>query len=801
MGEFMPAARQFPFSRTIREGVLLSSAWIALGSTVLAAPASAAADAPTNGNGDAESALANDPIGSEGDLIVTARFKAENLSKVPVAITVLDGLHLEEAHLQTLDQFQRLAPSLQIQGVNPRNQTVAIRGLGANPGLTTEGFEAGVGIYLDGVYNSRSAITLFDIFDIERVEVLRGPQGTLFGKNTVGGAVSIISKAPETTFGGAVEGSYGNYDSRQVAATVTGPLADTLAVRLTVGDTRREASIRRYSNGELYYGLHNQTAKGQLLFRPSEAFSLRVIGDYNYQYQNVPTAVLVTALPGTLGNGATVTTFAQRSANAGYTPLPINPEARTSDIDGPFFWRMRIGGISANAELEVGGLRFTSITAYRFYHIRPGYDIDSTGAQLYRNVAVDTDQRQFSQELRVQSSVRDIFDYTAGLYYFRQSMEVDSNIVYGPQAAQFLIGPTYNPAVLDRLIQHQLSNPKTDSYSAFGQATLHITPRLSATVGLRYTYEDKSGSTIGDAGTQVAPIASLPTNQQAVATTFRNRLAPALAYDARWKGGNVSGTAGLSYQATDNILAYATYSRGFKSAGLNLGAASNVPKVVEPEKANSYEIGLKTRLLDRRLTFNATLFQTDVENFQATIFDPTASTSYIANAGSVRSRGAEVDLSARVADGLTVGFAGAFTDAYYNSVKNTTCPFLLSYQTSCNINGLQLAGVSRWAWTATVEYKRPIGRRELYVGGDYAYRSHYFSNLNDDPYSRIAGYGVLGAHIGIRAANDAWDLSLWGKNLTNKFYYTVLNINTQNGIVGGMPGDPRYYGVRLKVGF
>ncbi|MFT4104113.1 MAG: TonB-dependent receptor plug domain-containing protein, partial [Burkholderiaceae bacterium] len=217
-------------SRTVGHGAawLRCASLLALGLATVPATALAAEGEPADAT-DRSGSAAGD------DIIVTARFKAENVRKVPVPITVLRGQALEETHLQTLDQFQRLAPSLQIQGINPRNQTIAIRGLGTNPGLTTEGFESGVGVYVDGVYNARSAITLFDIFDIDRVEVLRGPQGTLFGKNTTAGAIAIVSKAPEFDFGGSVQGTYGNYGLRQIQATITGPITDNLAARVTLG--------------------------------------------------------------------------------------------------------------------------------------------------------------------------------------------------------------------------------------------------------------------------------------------------------------------------------------------------------------------------------------------------------------------------------------------------------------------------------------------------------------------------------------------------------------------------------------
>jgi iron complex outermembrane receptor protein len=352
------------------------------------------------------------------------------------------------------------------------------------------------------------------------------------------------------------------------------------------------------------------------------------------------------------------------------------------------------------------------------------------------------------------------------------------------------------------LDNHTIFGSWDGSYSAFGQLTWHLDDKLSLVGGLRYTYEDKYGSSATAPAGTYAPLSAIPLAQQASATKDRNTVAPVYNYTARWAGGNLSGTASLDYQWDDDLMTYLTYSRGFQSAGLNLaGVPSTTPTVVAPEYVNSYEAGAKSNLLDNRLTLNGDLFWTDVSNFQATIYDTSlGGRTYIANAGGVRSRGAELDLRAIPLQGLSLTVSGVYDDAIYTSLNSTTCPYLQSYQTSCSLTGQQLAGVSHWAGTFTGEYAHSVAQDiEAYFGGDWTARTGYYSQLNDDIFSHIAGYGTINLHVGIRNIEQRWDLSLWSTNLLNQNYYTALTPSKSFGYTTGALGDPRFFGMTLRL--
>ncbi len=735
------------------------------------------------------------------EVVVTARHRTENAAKVPVAITVLKGSDLARNKLYNLNKIQQEAPSLQIQGVNPRNQTITIRGLGANPGLTTEGFEQGVGTYIDGVYYARTAITLFDLFDLDRVEVLRGPQGTLFGKNTTAGALNIVTREPAAKRTAEVELSYGNYNLEQGHLLLSGPISDTLGASLTLGDTKQQSTYRSYQSGKPFKGLENASARGQVVYKPNEDLKIRLLGDYNRQDVVGATSDISSILPTTLADGTTKTGFYQHAAAAGYTPLPINPWARTSDINSYNHWAMKTGGVSGQGDYNLNGFTLSSISAYRYFNIRPNYDADGTGATVFQTLGVNISQQQVSQELRLASPTGQAIEYTGGLYYFWQQSVINSFSIYGNQAEQFLYGAANPAAILTGVDQFQHYNPAVSSESAYGHATWHVTPRFDVIAGARYTYEDKTGTLNAYDPGNITPIADLPAAYQTSAAKTRNALAPTLNYSPHWSGGAPSGTFGVSYQITDKSLAYATYSRGFQAAGLNLaGAAASVPKVVAPEYVNSYEAGLKSTFFNNRIQFNESLFWSDVSNFQATVFDSNLNTTYIANAGNVRSRGAEFEARAVPLNGLSTSFAVTYDDATYQHLEATSCPYLYSDKTSCNLSGEPLAGVSRWAISASADYSYPVTEDyEIYTGGNYLYRSSYYSQFNDDQYSRIPGYGVLNLHLGFRPETARWDVELWSNNISNKRYFAVLSPTSSTGIVGATLGDPRTYGLTLKL--
>lgn len=795
LGIFVPAfsARPQIMRRLSLASLLLSSAAMTLSPAAYSKETETSA-APTEASEPAE------------DIVVTARFRNERLQDVPIAIGAVTGAQLAASHNDTLRQIQQQVPSLQILGFNPRNVSITIRGLGTNAGITNDGLEQGVGIYIDGVYHAKPSVAVTDLVDIERIDVLRGPQGTLFGKNTTAGAISITSKQPTFTPETSGEITIGNYGFKQGKLALSGGLTDSIAARLTLYGTHRDGTLYNTHYDKDWDTYNNWGVRGQLLFQPSTDFKLRLVADYNKQAAVGGIYVAKEVLPTTLANGATTRGFYTRAEQLGYTPLPVDPFARNIDIDTSQHYALQIGGISAQADWTLpSGHSLTSITAFRRYKWSPSVDGDFIGIPILTLGNIPTNQRQFTQELRLSGPTGGAIDYSLGLYYFWQKSASDYYLGYGSAASAWVIAPTAPSAILNNFVSYANYAPVTNSYSGFGQATWHIASRLDLTGGLRYTYERKHGTFNGYAAGDFTPIAELPTAWQATATTLRNAIAPTLSYTARANGGNWSGTANLSYKATDDILAYASYSRGFKSKGINFASVLNAAqRVVDPEKVNSFELGLKSQWLDRRLTVNAALFWSEVSDYQGTNVDASRGLSYLSNVGKVRSRGVELDVRANPVEGLTLNASGTYTDAKYVSFPSSTCPYLYSYQASCDLSGQRLAGVSKWAGSAGFEYARDIGQAgkldlEGYAGADVSYRSSYFSALNDDPFSLVPGYALVGAHAGIRSADGRWDLSVWARNLLDKNYYNVINVYSSTLVANASLGEPRFLGLTLKA--
>ena len=825
------ATRLGRLSRCIVMPVLLGSA-----GSVLTAGAALAADragdtaAKTAGK-DAAAATPADDEGQHVEAItVTARHRSENLQRVPIAVTAVTARDLAASGNFSIRQIQQQVPSLSILGFNPRNITIQIRGLGTTAGTVNSGIEPGVGVYVNGVYNARPSIAVFDTFDVASVNVLRGPQGTLFGKNTVAGVIEVNTSPASYTPEASGEITYGNYDFSQIKIAVSAPIDDTgFAVRLAGIKSDRDGTIYNTRFKAPWQDYHNQAVRGEIAYRsPAESFHARLIADLNKQHQYQGFQLIRGVLPRLRADGSVgvARDFYARAADAGYTPLPIDPAARRTDLDTPFTVDMKTGGASLQLDQTVAGHTLTSITGWRFWDWTPSLDGDRLGAAINTASNLPTYQRQFSEELRIASPSGQALEYTAGLYYFWQrNREIPYN-AFGPDAAKYLLGAAYPAEALNGVGQRGLYLATTRSYSGFVNATWHATARLDINAGARYTYEKRVGyyNAYQVDGIPITdPVfAALTAAQRTAIVNQRNSSFPlSNTYDAAAEGGKVSGTINALYKVTRDVNVYAGYSRGFKSAGINLAAPvqladSPAPQTFEPEIVDAFEIGLKTDLFDNRLTFNAALFLSNDKDYQAnqsiiaTINGASVLRSFITNVGTVRTQGVEVDVRATPIDGLRITAAATYNDAYFRSYVNAACPYrdrTAANAGVCDLSGRPVSGVSRFVYNASAEYGFATGKAwgfdtETYFGGDYSHRSSAYGALNDDPYSLIPAYGLVNAYIGIRDANGVWDLKLWGRNLADTLYYTNASVDQATTYsYAGAVGDPRFYGATLRLQF
>ncbi len=761
-----------------------------------ALPASAA-DAPAPAE-EAPPLAGSAPVKADtalGKVTVTARRREEDSQKVPTPITVLGGETLEAQRISRVQDLQQVLPSVNVAYIHARQSSVAVRGIGNNP--ASDGLEGSAGIYLDNVYLGRPGMAVFDLLDIEQLELLRAPQGTLFGKNTTAGVLNISTRAPTFTAERTVEVSGGQDGYFQGRGTVSGPLGETLAGRLSAYRTRDDGYIKNIHDDNYLNGGERQGVRGQLLFEPNEDFSLRWIADYNEEDSSNGSMVVYGAAE----------RFWQRAALVGASPLR-DPQRKKVNINGRQHVSVHQGGSSLEANWNLaGGYRLTSISAYRYWHFTPAND-EQLNVSAINDTGVEVHDRQFSQEIRLASPTGGAFDYVVGAYAFRQNLGNKTFTSYGPLADLYLLGA--NLGALNDTYSKANGKIETDSFALFAQGTWHLSERLDFTAGLRGTYEEKNAKV-----ERFAPLGGAAVG--GVGAAVRNgQLGAYDSGDLSQYNFAPSALLSLSYQFSDDLLGYASLSHGEKSGGVNL-AVGSAPSagadslLVGPERANDAELGLKSTLFDRRLLLNANLFWTGIHGYQATtLYQALGSTQLVqvlANAGSVRSRGLEFEATALPLRGLTLNFNGSYNDVTYLSFKDAPCPAEVSTRpgapSSCDLSGQRVVGASKWIANLNGEYQwRLDDRFQPYVSASYAYRSAAEGTLDNSDLSKIDGYALVNLAAGLRSdlGDGQLDTSVWLKNAFDKDYY-LSAFASINGSYTASVGQPRTLGVSLRYDF
>ncbi|WP_242417591.1 TonB-dependent receptor [Sphingomonas panni] len=774
-----------------------------------------------------------------GEIVVTARRRAETVQQVPIAMSVIGGTTLADTGAYNVNRLTQLQPTLQFYSTNPRNSAANIRGLGAPFGLTNDGIEQGVGIYVDGVYYSRIASATFDFTDTERIEILRGPQGTLYGKNTTAGAINITTRKPSFTPEARVELTTGNYDFIQAKASASGPLVgDTLAARISASVTSRRGTIRNTALGGYANAQDNQSVRGQLLWKPAANLDITLYGDYGHQNPDCCAQIYVRT--GTTQRPL-ARQYAALAAAFGYRPPSTDAFDRLTDLDTPLRARQELGGVSLVGNLDLGAATLTSVSAWRFWNWDPSNDRDFIGLPITTVSANPSQQRQWSQELRIASNGKRAIDYVAGLFYFHQTIDTQGLQVQGPAASRFLLNPTGanagNPAVLNGLTSRNTIGFANTSAAVFGKLTWHLTDALSIAPGVRVNYDKKTGDYVSVVTTGTGALLNCSAASQAASSVTRDRcgvLAPQ-SYRPDFDDWNVSGDVTLAYDVARDVHAYATYARSYKSGGINLSGlpldGNNNPILaaaqVKPERVNHYEVGVKTQWLDRRITANLAAFWTNISDYQATVTNGQLGVlrGYLANAEAVRTRGIELDTAFRPTERLNLYANAAYTDAKYVRFTDAPCPPELAggtaaaagqspsapgtpggiSPTACDVSGQRLPGISKWAFSYGAEYSLPakLGTTDgnAYLGFDGSYRSRFSSNPSPSAYTYIDGYSITNFRLGYRA-DKGWNAFLWLRNAFDENYYELLATQSGNtGLIVGQLGDPRTYGVTVSASF
>jgi iron complex outermembrane receptor protein len=676
--------------------------------------------------------------------------------------------------------------------------------------LTNDGLEPGVGLYIDGVFYARPASATSDFLDVDQVEVLRGPQGTLFGKNTSAGAINVTTRKPSFTPATEVEINYGNLGFVQAKASITGPLTKDVAGRLSFSGTQRDGVLLNTRTGDDVNDLNNLGLRGQILFAQSDAIAVVVAVDHTRQrpkgYTQVVAGVAPTLRPANRQ-------YAQIAADLGYVPPSFNAFDRVTDVDTVMRSYQDLGGVSVTVDRKLWTGRLVSTTAWRYWDWKPSNDRDFIGLSITPVSAAPSYQTQWTQEVRYTGDLTPRVNIVGGAFFFRQALDSDPSFKQeqGPATARFLLAPSANaatPGLLDGYGFNQFLEFRNVSAAAFGQLEWSVTDRLRFMPGLRFNYDHKA------VHFDQQVYGGLQTTDPALIALQRSILAPQT-YAADVGDTNLSGQMTAAYRVASPVNTYATYATSFKSVGLNLNGvptdAADQPVLsaatVKPEDIRHIEVGIKTEPF-RGVTANVAIYDTEIRDFQAQVVNAGVGVlrGYLANAERARVRGVEIYTGASVTDSISVYASAAFTDGEYVSFPDAPPPLeetggLLVK----DVSGSDLPGVSKTAISFGGEYAAGatvLGRPGQFFGAfDTSYRSSFSSSASASRYLIVDGYALLNARVGFRAT-VGWTLSVWSRNVLNTDYFDLLSAAPDNtGLYVGQPGDGRTMGVTMRVAF
>lgn len=729
---------------------------------------------------------------STGDIVITAQKRTERLQDVPVSVAVVSGETLRSQHITSVEDLPLVSPSLSFNNsANTRGQGLSVRGVGTLS--FSDGVEPSVSTVIDGVVLGRQAMSVFDLIDVERVEILRGPQGTLFGKNSSAGVLNIVTARPSSTPGGLYSVSYGERGEAKLQGSVTGPIiSDVVSVRLTAYYDRSDGFIHNVFNDENLNDQNQFGFRGKLLVTPSDSLDLLAIVDYAKIAEHCCAPTIRSALP-------TGSFFGQTFAKLiGVTPSSDNEAV---SVNAPYILNQNSFGASLEANQRFSEFTLTSITAYRNFRVFDNNDADLTPINILDLNNASQRQSQVTQELRLSSPGGQRLEYVFGLFYFHQALTTQTQVAgtFGAVPSPLTLGSQINRGI------------KTDNLAGFGQASYHLSGRLSLIAGLRYTTEKLDAyfnrvQLPGTVGSAPAGIGGPPL------------AAPSLTSDE----GKLSQHFGLRYEFNPSAMVYATYSRGFKGAALNLlnplrqAQITGGTFVVPAEIPTSYEIGTRTSFLSGHLQFNLTGFSETFKGFQATAFDAISGINTLTSAGELRSRGVEAEAIVIPTSGLRLSSNVAYTDVVFTNFPNGPCypGELLLAASACHaqgptfvqdLRGQRLNNAPRWAFTIGAAYVTPTGYRDLRFFADVnlAYRSAVNFSLSQDPNTVQAAYAILNVDTGLETADGHLKISVFARNLTSEHYASsIFATSFQAGGAQALAGYSQFFtrGARRVVG-
>ena len=772
------------------------------------------------------------------EIMVTAQKREQSLQDVPVYVSAISANAIEAAGIDSVGEVQALVPALNVYtaGVQART-SIKIRGAGT--GSADASLEPSVGIFIDGMYMPRSIFGLDDLVDVERVEVLMGPQGTLYGKNTNAGVISVTTKGAPSEFEGYVSGTFGDYSQQDFNLALASPIGDSAGFRIGVLSRSRDGTMIDANTGQDYNEVDNLAVRGQFFWDPTDNLSIRAIG-YMSDKSGIrgvvdahlePTGTYLLMMNTVLGIKGTGELLDTEVGN--YVATYDSVESQDQEVTG--------GSLQVDYDFD-NGVRLSSLTSIQSWDLTPFVgDIDQTPLDLI-STRLGSEDESFGQEFRLTSSGDDSLDWMLGAYYF------DSKLQIGSQDESFAFFGQ-DMAILDAVLAgfyaslgmadpwaglgfagsagHSFANwsqHESESYALYGQANWHISDATTLNFGLRYSDETKDFAMITDAldpnGLSYAAGGSINVLNAVFAGVAA--LGPVINMTDSVSDDSVTGMLSLNHTIGDAMF-YGSVATGTKSGGFNggFGGLTLAQRGYDSEETISYEIGGKfDGLFDGRARINVALFHTTYDDFQATTYDPNSASFLITNAGEQTTQGVDIDAQWAVTDNLTLGAAVEYLDATFDDFVGASCHPLADAPvvgvtpggaTACDFSGLELDWQSEWSSSLTVDYARPVGNSsEIFASVLGHFTSSMLVGANREPWANDHKEQV-NARIGWR--NDNWDIAVWGKNLTDDYYRPATVENTMSSaVIGAFIGssrlsynawnnDPRTYGITAKYNF
>ena len=735
--------------------------------------------------------------GGLDEILVTARKRAESLQDTPIAISAFSGDSLEKQQINSVAGLDKVVPNLVVSETAPIGGSSAaasffIRGIGQTD--FNQNTEPGVGIYVDGVYIARSVGSALQLVDLEKIEVLRGPQGTLFGRNTIGGAISLTTKKPSSEAGGYATATVGSDLLLQFKGSVDAPITDKILTKVTFLAKSRNGYVTRVVDDKDLGNENKFAIRGDLRLLPTDNLTIDASVERMHERENGAPLTLISVYED--APFAAYNNYVLNGAECGSMPSPASPNCYNSQwLSG----RSKDNGTGrAVSDMDVLGTTLTinwdvpspilgsdvavkSISAYRKLDSYFAADHDHSPLVI-DHTANDYKQRQYSQEVQVTGSSKRL-NWAAGVYYFRET-GTDANIV------DFAVGSLLSGGSI-----------RNRSLAFFGQATFNVTDKLSVTGGIRHTQENK----------RFTPNQYYITDFVADANTTLAAGSPQVLPGAvgRLKVNEENYLANISYKVTRDVMIYANYSDGFKSGGFTqrlAGPPFISPPSFRPEYVNVYEAGVKSELFDRRVRLNLAGFQTDYKDIQLNVLAPGLPNPFTLNAAKARIRGFEGELNARIAQNWDLNAAIGYLDAKYRSASGTLILDTVAGEIPVgtglvNVNS-SFVNAPKWTASAGVSYTAETDIGTIVPRIDWSYKSGVYLDALNTPQLHQSGYSLWNAAISYTDSSRLWTLSAGMKNVFDKRYLVAGYADVgASGFVEGVYNRGREWQLELRRSF